>query len=71
MDNREYSKHVKALASHALMMTTNGLQESILEDWTDPKWPPVLFDAMNAALERKMGKNAYAQWFNNLPTKGE
>lgn len=71
MDNREYKKHCQALANHASAMSVEGLQASILNDWNNPEWPSVLFDGMNAALERKMGKRAYTVWFNNLPTKGD
>lgn len=71
MDLREYKKHVKALSSHALLMSVEGLQEAIKDDWNKPEWPSVLFDAMNEALERKMGKRAYAQWFDSLPVKSE
>lgn len=71
MDNREYKKHVMMIHYRALMMSVDGLQESIKDDWTDPKWPPMLWDAMNKALEKKMGKRAYAKWFDNLPVKVE
>lgn len=71
MNTREYKKHCVALRNTALMMSVEGLQESIKEDWADPKWPPVLFDAMNDALEKKMGKRAYAEWFNALSGEGE
>lgn len=71
MDQREYKKHVTALRNHALLMSVDGLQEAIKADWLDPQWPAVLFDAMNEALERRMGKRAYADWFNALPVKSE
>lgn len=70
MDNREYRKTVAIMASKAAMMSVEGLQASILDDWNNPQWPAIMFDAMNKALERKMGRTAYAHWFNNLPTKG-
>jgi hypothetical protein len=69
MGNREYRKHVAQMARKAAMMSVEGLQASIIDDWNDPKWPSIMFDAMNKALEQKMGRRAYAQWFNNLPTK--
>lgn len=71
MDIRDYKKHRSAIRDHALMMSIEGLQTSIKEDWLEPKWPSVLFDGMNDALERKMGKRAYAQWFDSLPVKSE
>lgn len=71
MNTSEYRKHVKALASHAVAMSVEGLQGAIKDDWNEPKWPSVLFDAMNRALELKMGKRAYAQWFNSLDSKSE
>jgi hypothetical protein len=71
MNQREYKKHVTALRNHALLMSVEGLQEAIVDDWNEPKWPSVLFDAMNDALERKMGKRAYSQWFDSLPVKSE
>lgn len=67
MDSREYKKHCSQLANHALQMSVEGLQESILDDWNDPEWPALMFDAMNKALEKKMGKAAYASWFDSLP----
>lgn len=66
-NNRQYARDVKALAAHASMMTVEGLQAAILEDWNDPKWPSNLFDGMNLALEKKMGKRAYTVWFESLP----
>ncbi|MNC14379.1 hypothetical protein D3C75_621550 [compost metagenome] len=69
MDNREYKKHKIALRNHAMLMSVDGLQESIKGDWNNPQWPSVLFDAMCEALERKMGKRAYTTWFNALDTK--
>jgi hypothetical protein len=66
MDIREYKKHRTALRNSAMNMSVDGLQESIKADWKEPQWPSVLFDAMNDALERKMGKRAYAAWFNSL-----
>jgi hypothetical protein len=71
MDTREYKKHVNALRNHAMLMSVDGLQAAIIDDWNEPKWPSVLFDAMNEALERKMGKRAYAHWFNSLSVKSE
>jgi hypothetical protein len=71
MNGREYKKHCLALRNHALLMSVEGLQESIREDWNNPKWPSILFDAMNDALEKKMGKHAYSQWFNSLAEKVE
>lgn len=70
MDSREYKKHCAIMAEHAMNMSTEGLQSAIVDDWNDPKWPALMFDAMNKALEKKMGKRAYADWFNNLPVKG-
>lgn len=70
MNNREYRNNVKALSSHASAMTVEGLKAAILEDWENPDWPAILFDAMNIALEKKVGKRAYAEWFNALPVKG-
>lgn len=67
MNNREYNKHRTALRDHALAMSVEGLQEGIKDDFVNPQWPAVLFDAMNDALERKMGKRAYTEWFNALP----
>jgi hypothetical protein len=66
MDIREYKKHRMALRNSAMLMSVDGLKESIKADWKDPQWPSVLFDAMNDALERKIGKRAYAVWFNSL-----
>lgn len=66
MESREYKKHLVALRNHAVLMSVEGLQQSIKADFADPKWPAVLFDAMNAALEKKMGKRAYAVWFDSL-----
>lgn len=66
MENREYKKHRIALRDRAMMMTIDGLQASIKADFEAPAWPSVLFDAMNDALERKMGKRAYTVWFNAL-----
>jgi hypothetical protein len=69
MDSREYRKTVAQMARKAAMMSVEGLQASILDDWNNPQWPAIMFDAMNKALERKMGRTSYAQWFNNLPVK--
>ena len=66
MDNREYKKHLVQLRDRALLMSVEGLKESIKADFAEPKWPSVLFDAMNAALEKKIGKRAYANWFDSL-----
>lgn len=66
-NNRRYNSDVKALASHASMMTVDGLKAAILEDWNNPQWPGILFDAMNLALEKKLGKRAYTVWFESLP----
>lgn len=66
MTTNEYKRHVKALKDHALLMSIEGLQWSIKEDWTNPKWPAVLFDAMNEALAKKMGRKSYALWFDSL-----
>lgn len=66
-----YRKDVKALANHAAMMSVDGLKAAILDDWNNPEWPAILFDAMNIALEKKLGKRTYTVWFNNLPVKGE
>lgn len=71
MNNRNYSKDVKQLAGHAMAMSVEGLKESILEDWENPQWPSMTFDAMNLALQRKMGKREYDKWFNSLPVKTE
>lgn len=70
MGNREYNKHVAQMARKASMMSVEGLQASIADDWSNPQWPAIMFDAMNKALEQRMGKAAYAKWFNNLPVKG-
>lgn len=70
MNNRRYNSDVRAMADHASMMTIDGLQHAILEDWNNPQWPSILFDAMNLALEKKMGKRAYTTWFNALPVGG-
>lgn len=69
MNNRNYNKDVKQLAGHAMAMSVEGLKDSILDDWNNPEWPAILFDAMNLALEKKIGKRAYAVWFNSLPVK--
>lgn len=66
MNNREYKQHVKALRDRALLMSVEGIQESIQNDWKEPKWPAILFDAMCEALEKKMGKVRYARWFDSL-----
>lgn len=66
MNTNEYKKHVKALRDHAMLMSVEGLQESIKADWQSPQWPSVLFDAMNDALEKRMGKRAYSKWFDSL-----
>lgn len=70
MENRNYRKDVKALSNHAQTMSVDGLQLAILNDWNNPEWPAILFDALNIALEKKMGKRAYTAWFNALPMKG-
>lgn len=67
MNPSRYRANVYALANHAAAMTVEGLQDAILEDWKNPQWPAMLFDGMNLALRRKMGRNAYAQWFDSLP----
>lgn len=66
MNTIEYKKHVKALRDHAMLMSVQGIQDSIRDDWKEPKWPAILFDAMCDALEKKMGKKAYAKWFDSL-----
>lgn len=70
MNDRRYNSDVRAMANHACMMSVEGLKDSILDDWKDPKWPGMLFDAMNIALEKKMGKRAYKEWFDSLPVDG-
>jgi hypothetical protein len=69
MNTREYKKNLIALRNRAMDMSVDGLQESIKAEFAEPKWPAVLFDAMNAALERKMGKRAYGEWFDSLTAK--
>lgn len=64
-----HSKDVRQLAAHAILMSEEGLKDAILDDWNNPQWPAILFDGMNLALERKIGKKAYANWFNALPVK--
>lgn len=71
MNKAQYKKDVKAIAGHAVAMSVEGLKDSILDDWNKPEWSNLLFDAMNLALEKKIGRRAYLVWFNNLPVKGE
>lgn len=70
MNDRRYNSDVRAMANHASVMSVEGLKDSILEDWKNPQWPAMLFDAMNLALEKKMGKRAYKVWFDSLPIDG-
>lgn len=70
MNNSNYKRDVRQLANHAMAMSVEGLKDAILDDWNNPQWPAILFDAMNIALEKKMGRRDYAIWFNNLPVKG-
>lgn len=71
MKSREYNQHVRAMADHATAMSIEGLKLAILDDWNNPEWSPLTFDAMNLALQRKMGKRRYDAWFNALPVNPE
>lgn len=75
MKKREYNVHKKALVERCMLMSLEGIQMAILEQITatiEPQgategdtgetMPYILFEAMLIALERKMGKKAFAEW---------
>lgn len=66
MNQIEYAKHKKALVARAMLMSVEGLQGIILEELKNPSLPYLLFDATMQALEKKMGKKAFAAWVNNI-----
>lgn len=72
MDTKEYEKHKRALVRRAMLLSVEALQDAIQDEWLKPDLPYLVFDAMTTALEKKMGKPAYASWINSIPQgKGE
>lgn len=67
MNKRELLNINRSMVRHAEQMSVYGLKGAIEDDWVNPQWGNELFDLMNRVLERKMGKRAYAEWFNALP----
>lgn len=69
MEDNVYNAHKKSLVARAMMMTVEGLQDAITDEWESPELPYLVFDAMTTALEKKLGKVEYAKWINTLPVK--
>lgn len=66
MNNREYTKHKKAMLERAMMISTEGLQSAIVEEMTTPVLPYLVFDTMLSALEKKLGKKQFNEWMATI-----
>lgn len=63
---RQYKIDRAAMIEKALEISIDGLKDSIKTEWKLPTLPYLVFDAMLAALEIKLGRKEYNLFIDSL-----